>query len=365
VLPPSLPRGCNLLIASTHRYGSALSNVLAVEALEHEIDTLAHATRFSGTVRVDDAPRAPFARAYGLANRDEETANTVDTQYGIASGTKGLTACTVVSLISDGAFSLDTSARSILGPDLPLIPDDVTLAHLLAHTSGIGDYLDEEAGCDVDEEILPVPAAALVDTDDYLAVLDGHAPKFAAGERFSYCNSGYVVLALLAERAAGQPFAELVRTRVCEPAGMSDTAFLRSDELPPRAALGYLGVDGTRTNVCHLPMRGSGDGGIYTTATDMCAFWRALDEGRIVDPEWVAAMTQPQSDVPRGALRYGYGFWLHASRAIVMLEGCDAGVSFRSGHDPARGVTYVVVANTTDGAWPIAKVLDAWLENRR
>ena len=75
-------------------------------------------------------------------------------------------------------------------------------------------------------------------------MLDGHPVKFAPGERFSYCNSGYVVLALIAERATGEPFHELVRRRVCEPAGMLDTAFLRSDELPGRAALGYLAADG-------------------------------------------------------------------------------------------------------------------------
>ncbi len=340
-------------------------NVLAVEALAHEIETLAHATRFSGTVRVDDASHAQLTRAYGLADRREQIANTVDTQYGIASGTNGLTACTIVSLIAGGTFSPATSARSILGRDLPLIAADVTIAHLLAHTSGIGDYLDEEAGYDVDEEILPVPAAALVDTEDYLAVLDGHPAKFPAGARFSYCNSGYVVLALLAERATGQPFADLVQSSVCKPAGMTDTAFLRSDELPARAALGYLGVDGTRTNECHLPMRGSGDGGIYTTVADVHRFWDAFDAGRIVDREWVATMTCPQSDVPRGAPRYGLGFWLHPTRVIAILEGCDAGVSFRSGHDPASGTIYTVVANTTDGAWPIAKALDAWLENRR
>ncbi|MFA6576603.1 MAG: serine hydrolase [Nocardioides sp.] len=67
---------------------------------------------------------------------------------------------------------------------------------------------------------------------------DGHAAEFAAGERFAYNNSGYVVLALLAERASGGGFDERVRTQVCEPVGMVATAFLRSDELPGHAAHG-------------------------------------------------------------------------------------------------------------------------------
>ena len=103
---------------------------------------------------------------------------------------------------------------------------------------------------------------------------------FAPGDRFSYNNSGFVVLALIAERVSGIPFQELVRERVCEPAGMPDTAFLRSDEPTGRTALGYLDVRGLRTNVLHLPVLGSGDGGIYSTAADVHALWVALISGR-------------------------------------------------------------------------------------
>ena len=204
-----------------------------------------------------------------------------------------------------------------------------------------------------------MPAHELATTEDYLVVLDGHPAKFAPGERFSYCNGGYVVLALIAERASGVPFHELVRQRVCEPAGMGDTAFLRSDELPGRAAVGYLELDGVwRTNVFHLPVRGSGDGGIYTTAADVRSLWRALFAGRIVSTDWVSEMVRPRSEAPAQSLRYGLGFWLHASTDTVELHGCDAGVSFRSVHEPHSGLTHTVLSNTTDGAWPISRLLD-------
>jgi CubicO group peptidase (beta-lactamase class C family) len=72
--------------------------------------------------------------------------------------------------------------------------------------------------------VLPVPVHKLATTEAYLPVLDGHSAKFPAGQRFAYCNSGYVVLALLAEPVAGRPFDELVDQRVCAPAGMADTA---------------------------------------------------------------------------------------------------------------------------------------------
>ncbi len=325
--------------------------------LQQAIDEIAVATDFSGVVRVDLDGEVEVAAAYGLADRGREIANTLDTQFGVASGGKSLTAVTVASLIEDGVLDLSTTARSVLGHDLQLIGDDVTVGHLLAHRSGIGDYLDEDAGGGVDDYVMPVPVQELATTEDYLAVLDGHPAKFRPDERFAYCNGGYVVLALIAERTSGIPFHALVRTRVCEPAGMADTEFLRSDELPGRAALGYLADDHSRTNVFHLPVRGSGDGGIYSTAADVSSFWTAFFAGRIVPPAWVMQLVQPRSDAPEHSMRYGLGFWLHASSDIVMLEGSDAGVSFRSAHDPARQLTHTVISNTSTGAWPIARLL--------
>ena len=69
---------------------------------------------------------------------------------------KGLTALTVVSLIEDGSLHLETTARSVLGGDLPLIDDGVTIEHLLAHRSGIGDYLDEEGDWEITDHMMPV-----------------------------------------------------------------------------------------------------------------------------------------------------------------------------------------------------------------
>jgi CubicO group peptidase (beta-lactamase class C family) len=326
--------------------------------LEQEIDSIADATGFSGVVRVDRSDGIELAKAYGEAHRGLEIPNTVDTQFAIASGTKGLTAVAVASLIGYGSLDLSTTARAVLGRDLPLVGDDVTVEHLLSHRSGIGDYLDENAGLDIDEYLMPVPVHELATTEQYLAALDGHRTKFAPDERFEYCNSGYVVLALIAERASGVPFHELVRRRVCEPAGMHDTAFLRSDELPGRAAIGYLSTAGiSRTNVFHLPVRGSGDGGIYSTVADISSFWSAFFAGRIVSTDWVAELVRARSNVPRQSMRYALGFWLAQSGSAVMLEGSDAGVSFRSGHDPLRGVTHTVISNTSDRAWPIARLL--------
>src|SRR3954470_910318 len=326
-------------------------------ALVDEVDQVARETGFSGAVRVDRGEELLLARAYGLAHRALQVPNAVDTQFGLASGVKGLTALVVVSLIVDGVLELETPARSLLGSDLPLIESAVTVEHLLAHRSGIGDYYDEDVDHDIGDYLLPVPVHELATTEEYLAVLDGHPAKFEAGTAFSYCNSGFVVLALIAERAMGAAFRALVRERVCEPAGMSDSAFFRSDELPGRAALGYVAVGGVeRSNVLHLPVRGSGDGGIYSTVGDVRAFWTALFSGRIVPKDWVAELVRPRS-VVSDSVRYGLGFWLAGAGDAVRLEGYDAGVLFRSWHHPGASLTYTVVSNTSSGGWPVMRAL--------
>jgi CubicO group peptidase (beta-lactamase class C family) len=321
---------------------------------------LARTHDFSGVVHVERSGRAELTAAFGYAQRAYEIPNTASTQFAVASGTKGLTALVVMSLVEDGTLRLETRARTLLGPDLPLVDDAVTIEHLLAQRSGIGDYLDEDAldADDIDDVVLDVSPLELATTEQYLRVLGGHPTKFPPGERFSYCNSGYVVLALLAERATGLAFDELVHRRVCERAGMRATAFLRSDTLPATAAIGYLAQDPDRTNVFHLPVRGTGDGGVYSTAADVHRLWDAFFAGDIVGGEWVAEMVRPRSDVPAHRMRYGLGFWLHATNACVMLEGFDAGVSFRTVHDPLSGVTHTVLSNTSSGAWPITRALD-------
>ncbi len=326
--------------------------------LARELDTVAAESSFSGVIRVDRGNEVLVEKAYGLAHRAYEIPNQVDTRFAIASGVKGMTALAVVSLVEEGMLELTTTARSLLGSDLPLIGDGVTVEHLLAHRSGIGDYLDEDSGGEITDFVMPVPVHELLTTEQYLVILDGHQPKFAPGKDFAYCNGGYVVLALIAERASGVPFHDLVAQRVCEPARMSDTAFLRSDDLPGRTALGHLFADGLRTNVLHLPVRGSGDGGIYTTAADVRTLWTAFFGGKIVAANWVLEMTRPRSEASDHKRRYGLGFWLHASTDSVILEGYDAGVSFRSLHDPRSDVTATVISNWSDGAWEIARLLD-------
>src|SRR5262245_51218289 len=126
-------------------------------SLLRDLDSLVAESSFSGVVRIDRGSEIVLERAYGLTHRGYGIPNQIDTRFAIASGTKGLPALTVVSLIGDGALDPDTPVREQLGADLPWIDDRVTVEQLLAHRSGIGDYVDEDAGGAVTDHVLPVP----------------------------------------------------------------------------------------------------------------------------------------------------------------------------------------------------------------
>lgn len=310
---------------------------------------------FSGVVSVDAGAAAVWRSAHGLADRSSGTPMTEATRFAIASGSKAFTALATMRLVEDGVLALDTAARSILGADLPLVDDAVTVADLLGHTSGIGDYLDEDA--DLAEAFLAVPVHTLTSAAAFLPLLEDIPPAAAPGETFAYSNSGYVLLAILLERVTGRGYHDLVQELVLTPAGLTETGFPRTDELGADHARGYVFPDGLRLNTLQLPVRGNGDGGASTTASDVHRFWLALFDGRIVGADTVDRMIAPRSHDEDEEMRYGLGFWLTETGTGVVLEGCDTGASFRSVHHPATGTTATVLSNTADGAWPVARVL--------
>jgi CubicO group peptidase (beta-lactamase class C family) len=349
--PPTDPQPTDPQPAGTTSAGT----VPAPAALGPALHARAVASGFSGVVRVDQGSETLFTEAYGLADRAHGVAMTTGHRLGVASVSKGFTALAIGSLMDEGRLDLGTSVRSVLGDDLPLVDDAVTVGHLLSHTSGIGDYLDESAGGDITDHVLGRPVHELDDTERFLPLLDGRPQVSPPGERFAYSNAGFVVLALVAQRVAGLPYPEVVTRRVLEPAGMTRTGFPRTDALPGDVARGYLTGEGLRTNVLHLPVVPSGDGGAVTTAADLTRFWLALRAHRIVSAGTLAALVEPVSTVADERMRYGRGFWLDLDGPGLVLEGYDAGVSARTRHDPTTDVTVTVLANTSNGAWPVLR----------
>lgn len=318
-------------------------------------------TGFSGVLsaRFDGSP---FEGAFGYRDRANELRNQITTRFGIASGTKGFTAVGVARLIEDGKLEFDTPAQTIIGGRIENLHPSITVRHLLGHTSGIGDYLDEESNPNVNERILSIPVQDLESTFDYLPLIEGLPQKFEPGERFSYSNAGYILLAMIIETVALQPFHSFIETQVFLRAGMNRSGFFRSDGLPPDTALGYLGIDASaRTNVFHLPVRGNGDGGAYVPVADMNLFGTALLEGGLLQEQSVSELLRPRCFVERERVSYGYGFWIDQPNESVFLEGYDAGVSFRSAARRGGNGGYTVVSNISSGAWPVVALLRDWL----
>jgi CubicO group peptidase (beta-lactamase class C family) len=313
---------------------------------------------FTGAIRVQVGDHYLFDGAFGMADRAHGIPNTPQTQFGMASGSKTFTALAVLSLVADGTMALDDPVRRWLGADLPQIDDAVTVRHLLGHNSGVGEYLDDDA--DADEYLLPGSMHTYTTPEDFLPVLD--VPMLAApGSRFEYSNAGFVVLGLVAQRASGTRYQDLVRERVLRPAGLERTDFLRSDELPGSAALGYLYPDAPRTNIFHLPIEGSADGGAYTTVGDARRFWLALAAGAIAPTELVEQLTTPaQHHDPEWP--YGLGLWLPRPGGVWAMVGADAGVEMKSEHVPALDLTWTVLANESDKAGPLMRHLRLWRE---
>ncbi len=329
------------------------------------LDAAVAAEAFTGVATVDVAERRILERCEGFIHRALRVPMTSRARIAIASGSKAFTALAVMRLIEDGELRLEQPVRGLLGDDLPLIDNGVTIEHLLTHTSGIGDYLDEDSDGQASDYVLSLPVHTLTTTEAFLPMLQGHPQKFAAGERFAYCNGGYIVLALLLERATGSTYHDVMRRLVFEPAALECTGFLPLNDLPADAAPGYISNEGDLVNTLHLPVLGNGDGGAFTTADDLHRFWLALLDGRIVSRETVDEMTRPRHDVPDEKMRYGMGFWIHRTHPALILEGHDAGASFRSTHIIHAQTTVSVLGNSSEGAWPVisalARAIDAEL----
>lgn len=324
------------------------------------ISDAARRADFSGVVRVTVDGQVITELARGEADRQERIANTAATRFGIASGTKLLTALAAGALIDEGRIALGDRLVDLVDRPLPNVAPEVTIDHLLTHTSGVYDYYDEELVDDFDSFELEVPPEQLVEVADYVPLLVAGPQKHPPGDRFSYSNSGYVLLGLAIEAAAGTPYREVVARRVLAPAAMADSGFFRFDALPEQVARGYVdGPDGWTTNAGKLPIIGGPDGGAFATVADIERLWRQLFAGAIISSDLAARFLAPAARY-RDDLFYGRGVWLRCRGGrteMIHLEGSDAGVSFKSTcYAPATIAT--VMSNTSEGAWPIAALID-------
>lgn len=327
---------------------------------------------FSGVVLVQHHGETIYAKGHDLAYRAEARSNTIETRFGTASGTKTFTAVAICQLIEQGKFSFDARLVDCVDVRLPDYDPDVTVRHLLTHTSGIPDYLDEDTMTDADYAALYArfPVYTLRSPADYLPMFPNSEMNFKPGERFRYCNGGYILLALIIEQQSGLAYQQYIEQQVFARAGMTDSGFFEMDCLPERTASGYVydpHRDVWRTNIFSVPITGNGDGGAFVTAPDMVRFWDALREYRLLSPEMTRAVLTPQIDTdPDDKSRhYGLGVWIITDDAGIPLRysaiGGDTGVNFISSVLPQHQVHVTIIGNTDGPSWAVhKKIVDAF-----
>ncbi|GAB6088701.1 serine hydrolase domain-containing protein [Spirochaeta dissipatitropha] len=320
-----------------------------MEKLIEKIEEFAKATDFSGVVSVNRRDGAQYSAGFGYRNRAELLPNTAETRFGIASGTKLFTALGIGRLSALGKLDLNSRASAIDPRFKGFIHPEATVLELLTHTSGMYDYLDEELIEDYDSFEVSIPWYKLQTALDYLPLFEGHEPKFIPGERYAYSNGGYVLLACIIEIISGELYRDFITREILKPADMQNSGFFAFNELPHNTALGYLDKRNI-TNFFKLPVRGGGDGGMYTTAGDLDKFWAAFTSFRILPAELTEYFLKQHVDFNESS-GYGCGVYLESrgNGRVYSIVGGDAGVGFHSQYSPWQQLSIHILSNITNG----------------
>ena len=326
-----------------------------MKELVQKLEQTASETEFSGVISIFKDASTVFSKAFGYRDAKNKLPNTTSTLFGIASGTKLFTALGIGVLVDQGLITLDTTVREIDQAYTGFIDEQATIQHLLTHTSGIYDYYDEEIEQDFEHFSVEIPWYELETPSDYYPLFKGKAMKFRPGERYAYSNGGYVFLGILIEKLTGMLYRDFIHQHVLEAANMRRSGFYAFNDLPANSANGYL-KDRRTTNIYQLPLRGGGDGGMYTTTDDLHAFWVSLFGNRILSKELTETYLNTHF-VFNDTNGYGCGIYKRLDGSMFSIVGSDAGVGFNSRYLVPEKLTINVLSNITNGENAIVDVV--------
>ena len=338
--------------------------------LEAHLQALCSRDLFSGAAWVARGTSVLFRGACGYADRERRIENRTDTRFSIASTAKMVTAVALAQLVEAGRLRFDDTLAAHV-PEYPReIAEQVTLHHLLTHTSGIeldwvSGYRESSRRADGVEELLR----------QQLRFVDALRPRtFRPPGRFDYTNEGFDLLGVVIERASGLDYASYLQERIFGPSGMEHTtARLRESR---DCAVGYTHRASATSDrewvVPRQPNHGMSrsprpSGSLCSTVEDLFRFAAALREGRLLDPATVRNITEPKVEVGRlGAWtdHYGYGVEIRIGddgERTFGHSGREAGVSSELTVDPAGGWIVVVLANYDRAATYLADHIRAVL----
>ena len=248
---------------------------------------------FNGSILVAEHGKVIYSNAFGLANEKMEQPLTTASQFYLASVSKQFTAMAIMILKERGKLSFQDKLSKFL-PDFPAYAEGITIEHLLTHTSGMADPFQ-----------LGMYKSGLKNHEVLNRLIQQESLEFTPGEKYSYSNGGYIILALIVEKASGQPFNEFMHKTIFHPLKMSST--LVYDESKPAVVNRVIGYDESG-KIDDYNLLTYGAGGIYSTVEDLFKWDRALYEHRLVTNRTLEKAFSPFKLTDAGASNYGYGW---------------------------------------------------------
>lgn len=278
-----------------------------------------------GVIGVVEDGELVFARAYGMADIAHDVPFEVGTLTNIGSTSKQFTAFAINLLVERGQVSLDDDVREYF-PELPTFDDTVRVRHLLTHTSGYREFINQLA-----------LAGRRVDEGDYVGrfeVLEilGRQPELqnAPGAEFNYNNSAFSLLAQIVEKVTDTPFPEWMEQNVFGPLGMEHTLVrAHPGQIVPGGSEGYVPGDGSWREARDLGAS-IGAGGIYTTAGDLARWMANFATHELGSPEIWQRMTTPFVLVDGDTTGYGHGLFIDEYRGLQRVHHGGADMAHRS-----------------------------------
>jgi CubicO group peptidase (beta-lactamase class C family) len=263
-------------------------------------------------VLVKKQGRVILRKGYGLANVELNVPIEPDMIFRLGSITKQFTAVAILMLAEEGKLSLQNEIIKFL-PDYPTQGKKITVEHLLTHTSGIKSYTDLAEWLPLQRKDMTV--AEIID------LAKDKPMEFAPGERWKYCNSGYILLGAIIEKVSGKTYADFLQDRIFGPLGLKSSYYDSTSRIIPRRASGYSKGNSGFENAPYLSMsQPYAAGSLASSVDDLAAWTEALLSGKLVKRETLERAFTPYKLKDGLDSKYGYGWCISDYEGHRLIE---------------------------------------------